>query len=218
MLDVVLSSGIAEATIASGHRHTNERFQQLGFHRECWGRPVRLLDLVRDEQTWEVVDRPSGGPLRLSGTVAAAGCRIALTPLSALRGWGGMPSSSRMMLEAIHLEDRPTSQVEPILRGWPDLSIVEGPIGLLGRSVVAIAGLDPLAVDTVAAELLGTGSRWADRLDAYSRHVGGVCDLRKVLLRGDAVGSLRPLESRTELVGQAGMRRDAGHSDQGGTS
>ncbi|QDV38460.1 hypothetical protein [Tautonia plasticadhaerens] len=201
VLDVVLSADPGAVTIASGSRRARERFASRGFLDECWGRPVRFLDLARDEDGWEVVDRPSGGPLRLSGTIAEAGCRIALSPLSALRRG---PACLLAVRQAIRPADLPGFDGEPIPRAWPDLSIIEGKLGWRGRSALAVAGLDPMAVDAVAAKLLGIDRRRAERLGAPGR----------IAVVGDAEGTARPIRAAST----PGLRRDSGHPDRGGTS
>lgn len=201
LLDVVLAADPGEVTIISGSRNARVRFERLGFHRECWGRRVRFLDLDGDEEGWEIVDRPSGGPLRLSATVASAGCRIALTPLSALRR---APACLLAVHQSIRPADRPGFDGEPIPRVWPDLSVIEGEIGWRGRSALAFAGLDPLAVDAVAAEFLGLDRRRSERLGAPGR----------IAVVGDADGTPR----RIEAGSPRGLRRDAGHPDRGGAA
>jgi hypothetical protein len=197
LLDAVLSADPGEVVVASGCRHARERFNRLGFPQECWGRPVRFLDLPRDEDGWEIVDRPSNGPLRLSGTIAAAGCRIALTPLSALRRG---PACLLALHRSIRPADRPAFEGEPIPRAWPDLSIVEGPVGWRGRSALAVAGLDPLAVDVVAANLLGINPRQAAGFGVPGR----------IKLVGDAPGA----PSGTGAAPVRGLRQDASHTDR----
>jgi hypothetical protein len=197
LLDTVLASDSGEVIVASGNRHARERFNLLGFHRECWGRDVRFLDLTRDEDGWEIVDRPSNGPLRLSGTIAAAGCRIALTPVAALRR---EPACLLAIRQSIRPADRPSFEGEPILRAWPDLSIVEGPVGWRGRSALAVAGLDPLAVDAVAADLLGISRREEDRLGTPGR----------IRVVGDAPA----VSSGTGTAPARGLRHDTGHADR----
>ncbi|WP_169977343.1 hypothetical protein [Tautonia rosea] len=212
LLDLLLSAVVGEVVVASGCSNAETIFDRSGFRKECWGRAVRFLDLPRDEERWRTIERPGVGTIRLAETVASAGCRIALTPIGSLKGWHGMPAGRRAMLGSLHPDDRSRFDGVPIRRAWPDLSVVEGPIGRFGSEVVAIAGIDPTAVDAVAASVLGL-----DR----GRHAGviqGELEPPRISVIGDPIAP-EPVRSwRPSLSLGNGLRRDAGHGNPEGGS
>ncbi|WP_158633508.1 hypothetical protein [Tautonia sociabilis] len=212
LLDLLLWVGLGPVAVASGHPEAARRFDRFGIARECWGRPVSLVDLGRDEEDWERLRLEGGETLRLSRLVTRSGFRVALAPLSAL---GRGPSVFLAPREAVHPDDRP-SAVDSVLstHAGPVLSVVEGPIGLRGRSVVAIAGLNPVAVDDTAARLLEAGPRWPWRPDRRSRIGLGTRDSGGIAIVGDAVGPIRPTGTRTAPA--PGIRVDPAHANPGG--
>lgn len=210
LLDVLGSADLGEAVVASGSVNAEAIFDRSGFRRECWGRAVRFLDLARDEEHWRTIERPGIGTIRLAGTVASAGCRIALTPIEALKGWRGMSAGRRAMLAALHPDDRSRFDGVPIRRAWPDLSVIEGPIGRFGREVIAIAGIDPTAVDAAAAAVLGTDRR------RRSGTIEAELEPPRFSVIGDPIEPEPARSWRPSLPLGKGLRRDAGHGNPEG--
>ncbi|MEW4569949.1 hypothetical protein AB1L88_18960 [Tautonia sp. JC769] len=212
LLDVLLAGSVGEVVVASGQPGAAAIVDRSGFRRECWGRPVRFLDLARDEERWRTIERPGVGSIRLAETVASAGCRVALTPIASFRGRHGMPAGRRGMLAALHPDDRGRFDGVPIRRAWPDLSVVEGPIGRFGRQVVAIAGIDPTAVDAVAASLLGMGRR------GLSGTISAELEPPRIAVIGDPIAPEPVRNWRPSLSLGRGLRRDPGHGTPEGGS
>ena len=64
-LDAVLAAGASEVTVAEGASDATAGFDRFGYRREAHGRPVRFLDLNRDERSELVLV----GPGRAAGLV-----------------------------------------------------------------------------------------------------------------------------------------------------
>ena len=81
-LDAVFAAGAGRVVVAEGASDASAGFDRFGFRREAVGRPVRFLDLNRDETDWE--------PLELTGRrrLAAVGPGLA-------DGRLGRPAGSR---------------------------------------------------------------------------------------------------------------------------
>ena len=108
-LDALLAAGAREVTVAEGASDATAGFERFGYHREAWGRPVRFLDLNRDETGWEPLELTGvdGAPLtaRLSRTIADAGCRVSLA-LAKTHVTSMVTLSLKNMLSSIHPADR----------------------------------------------------------------------------------------------------------------
>jgi uncharacterized protein (DUF362 family) len=108
-LDAVLASGAREVTVAEGASDATAGFDRFGYRREAWGRPVRFLDLNREESDWEPLELTGvdGAPLtaRLSSTIAASGCRVSLG-LAKTHVTSMVTLSLKNMLSSIHPDDR----------------------------------------------------------------------------------------------------------------
>jgi hypothetical protein len=116
------------------------------------------------------------------------------------------------MLAALHPDDRSRFDGVPIRRAWPDLSVVEGPIGRFGREVVAIAGIDPTAVDAVAAAVLGIDRR------GNPGAIGAELEPPRIAVIGDPIEPEPVRGWRPSLALRNGLRRDAGHGNPEGGS
>ena len=96
-------------TVAEGASDAPAAFERFGLIREALGRPVRFMDLNRDESEWDELDlRAVDGSsmrARLSRTVASAECRISLalmkTHVSSM-----VTFSLKNMLSSLHPQDR----------------------------------------------------------------------------------------------------------------
>jgi uncharacterized protein (DUF362 family) len=108
-LDAVLAAGAVEVTVAEGASDATAGFERFGYRREAWGRPVRFLDLNRDEDAWEPLELTGvdGMPLiaRLSRSVATSGCRVSLA-LAKTHVTSMVTLSLKNMLSSINPADR----------------------------------------------------------------------------------------------------------------
>lgn len=204
-LDAVLAAGACEVTVAAGAPDASAMFQDLGYTREVWGRPVSFLDTECGESLWEAVGwtGPDGSrrSARVARAVAAASCRIALATTSRAD-----LSALRYVIGSLHPDDRGplVSRMESVgdflvalaRRVGPHLCLVDafkkgsrGP-GHRGRSRAVgtvIAGLDAVAVDAVAAAVRGSDPREVRRL-ARAQDAGlGVADLEAITVVGDPI-------------------------------
>jgi uncharacterized protein (DUF362 family) len=124
-LDAVLASGAREVVVAEGASDASAGFERFGYRREAWGRPVRFLDLNREESDWEplVLSGVDGPALtaRLSRTVTGAGCRVSLG-LAKTHVTSIVTLSLKNMLSSIHPADRIMMHGHPGggngYRGW----------------------------------------------------------------------------------------------------
>ena len=214
VIDAAISATSGEVVVASGINGASGRFKTLGYRGECWGRRVRFEAFEEPSTRWIADD----GPIRVASRVAEAGCRIVLSPLAAIRGKAGGPASLVAALDAIHPEDWVRARAGLPESSWPTLSVVEGPVGLRGRVKAAIVGLDALAVDAVAAALLGLAGGRLGALDRLAEHGRGIADRARITVVGDAVGPIRPGIARFARNARGGLRLDMGHGDLGGTS
>jgi len=107
--DALMAAGATQLTVAEGASDATAGFDRFGFRREAFGRPVRFLDLNRDEHEW--VPLPLGGvdgsqrEARLSRTIAEAGCRVSLA-LAKTHVTAMATFSLKNMLSSIHPDDR----------------------------------------------------------------------------------------------------------------
>jgi uncharacterized protein (DUF362 family) len=108
-LDTVLAAGAREVTVAEGASDASAGFDRFGYRGEAWGRPVRFLDLNREEDDWEPLELTGvdGSPLtaRLSRTVAASDCRVSLG-LAKTHVTSMVTLCLKNMLSSIHPADR----------------------------------------------------------------------------------------------------------------
>jgi uncharacterized protein (DUF362 family) len=108
-LDVLLASGAKQITVAEGASDAAAGFARFGFTREAFGRPVRFLDLNRDENEWEPLELSgvdgSTRVARLSRTIASAPCRVSLA-LAKTHVTAMVTLSLKNMLSSIHPSDR----------------------------------------------------------------------------------------------------------------
>ncbi|MBX6314536.1 MAG: DUF362 domain-containing protein [Isosphaeraceae bacterium] len=120
-LDAVLAAGAKRVTVAEGATDATAGFERFGYLKETWGRPVRFLDLNREESAWEPLELISvdGRPLiaRVSRTIARAECRVSLalakTHVSAI-----VTLSLKNMLSSLHPADRIMMHGHPAGNGY----------------------------------------------------------------------------------------------------
>ena len=168
-LDAVLAAGAREVTVAEGASDANAGFERFGYRREAWGRPVRFLDLNREETEWERLELTAvdGAPLvaRLSRTVARADCRVSLG-LAKTHVTAMITLCLKNMLSSVHPADRIMMHGHPGggngYRGWKrpvveflkgDSRAVNALTRLMGRArnarnalrAIALGGRDPFA-------------------------------------------------------------------------
>jgi uncharacterized protein (DUF362 family) len=278
-LDTVLAAGARAVTVAEGATDATAGFKRFGYHGEAWGRPVRFLDLNRDESDWEplVLTALDGAPLaaRLSRTIATAECRVSLAlakthvtsmvtlslknMLSSIHpadrimmhghagGGNGYRGWKRPIIEflkgdslAVNLLTRLMGRLRNARNAWralticgrdpfeallpaelsylrsveamnrnlvalarrtkPHLSVVDGWVGMHRegprhgtpvRLGVVVAGTDAVAVDAVAAAVMGFDPRTIGYLQ-YAQEAGlGVADLARINVVGDPIAEVR---------------------------
>ncbi len=206
-LDAVLAAGANDVIVASAAPEASAKFDALGYTREAWGRPVAFLDLGRDEPRWDasVWTGPDGSQesARVARTVAAATCRISLGTSSA----GGF-SLLRGVLDSLHPDDRGPllSRIDsdfPVALArsvGPHLCLIDafrggsrggGSRGKSKEVGTVIAGLDPVAVEAVAAAVRGSDPREVERLSRAQAAGLGVADLDAITILGDPIAPAR---------------------------
>jgi uncharacterized protein (DUF362 family) len=121
-IDALLALGAREVAVAGGAADASAGFERLGYTREAFGRPVRFVDLHRDEPDWEPLDltRADGAtiPARVSGTVARSVCRVSLA-LAKTHGHAGVTLSLMNMLSVLHPSDSPDWDGGSARDVWP---------------------------------------------------------------------------------------------------
>ena len=108
-LDAVLAAGADRVVVAEGATDAHAGFDRFGFRREAAGRPVRFLDLNREEVDWEPLELSGvDGEVRtarVSSTIARSACRVSLA-LAKTHVTAGLTFSLKNMLSSIHPDDR----------------------------------------------------------------------------------------------------------------
>lgn len=108
-LDALLSAGAVQAVVAEGASDATAGFARFGYQRETWGRPVRYLDLNRDEDQWDPLEltaaNGSTNIARVSRTISTADCRISLA-LAKTHVTAMVTLSLKNMLSSLHPSDR----------------------------------------------------------------------------------------------------------------
>src|SRR5208283_961424 len=207
--DAILGAGASSIMIAAGTGRrghpTCDQFDRLGYRGELWNRPATFLDLDSDAGYLPGQEHGAGGgPLRVP-------YRAALV-LESWRGWmvrawlglrsiaGGMrlTGSERRRLEWV--EQATSSLVGLAALMQPRVSLIDGFTAMEGEGPrygrrlalgTVIAGTDPVAVDAVAASIMG----FEPREIAYLRQAEimglGTADLAAITLVGDPVSASR---------------------------
>jgi uncharacterized protein (DUF362 family) len=108
-LDALFAAGAKHVTIAEGATDATAAFERFRFREEAWRRPVRFLDLNREEAAWAplALTGVEGTQLeaRLSRTVADAPCRVSLA-LAKTHVTAMVTLCLKNMLSAVHPDDR----------------------------------------------------------------------------------------------------------------
>jgi uncharacterized protein (DUF362 family) len=108
-LDALFSAGAGHVTIAEGATDAPAGFDAFGHRREAAGRPIRFLDLNREETGWEplILSAIDGSPLeaRISRTIASSPCRVSLA-LMKTHVISTATMSLKNMLSSVHPADR----------------------------------------------------------------------------------------------------------------
>jgi uncharacterized protein (DUF362 family) len=161
-LDALLAAGAREVTVAEGASDATAGFERFGYRRATWSRPVRYLDLNRDEADWEALTLTGvdGAPLtaRLSSTIARSDCRVSLG-LAKTHVTSMVTLSLKNMLSSIHPADRIMMHGHPGggngYRGWK-------------RPIVEFLKQDNLAVN-VLTRLMGRVKNARNVLQSLTR-------------------------------------------------
>ena len=212
-LDAVLAAGANEVTVAAGVPGAPAMYEDLGYTREAWGRPVRFFDLERGESIWDAIEWtvPDGSrrSARVARTVAAAACRVSLGTTSSHASPADL-TILRCVLGSLHPDDRGPllSRIERdgdflldlVRKVGPHLCLVDafraGNRGraLQGRSKevgTVIAGLDAVAVDAVAAAVRGAVPGEVESLSRAQAAGLGIADLDAITILGDPISPAR---------------------------
>lgn len=108
-LDAVFAAGAKQAVVAEGASDARAGFARFGYEAETFARPVRYLDLNREETEWEPLELTgvdgSTRTARVSRTVVQAGCRVSLA-LAKTHVTSILTLSLKNMLSSIHPDDR----------------------------------------------------------------------------------------------------------------
>ncbi|CAN5682814.1 hypothetical protein BH23PLA1_BH23PLA1_09470 [soil metagenome] len=216
VLDVLLAldpgEDRQELTVASAAPRVFAGYRRLGYLKECQGRPVRFLDLERDAGVVVSGEDPMArgrrrGPWLLCRSVISKASRVSIAPFGAVAG-----SLDRHLRSALHPSGRQDlsrlAERSRLLRlCLPGLSLIEGPTGWSRRRVLAVSGTDPLAVEAVAATILGRQDRLSASLPAAEAAGLGIADLDRINLVGDPIST--PGRSASRHPGD-GLRVDPG--------
>jgi uncharacterized protein (DUF362 family) len=108
-LDAVLSAGARSVTVAEGASDASAGFDRFGYRRVAEGRPVRFLDLNREETEWEPLELTgvdgTTRAARVSKTVVSSPCRVSLA-LAKTHVTAGLTLGLKNMLSSLHPDDR----------------------------------------------------------------------------------------------------------------
>jgi len=161
-LDAVLAHGAQEVVVAEGASDAGAGFERFGYRREAFGRPVRFLDLNREETGWGELELAGvNGEVRtarVSETVASADCRVSLA-LAKTHVTSMVTLCLKNMLSSLHPDDR------IMMHGFAG-----GGNGYHGwkRAVVEFLKGDGLAVNALT-RLLGRARNARSRLQGRGR-------------------------------------------------
>ena len=108
-MDAIFAAGAERIVVAEGASNASAGFDRFGLRREAHGRPVRFLDMNRDESEWVPLQLSAmdGTPLtaRVSRTIAESHCRVSLA-LAKTHVSSIVTLSLKNMLSSIHPADR----------------------------------------------------------------------------------------------------------------
>lgn len=108
-LDAVFASGATGVTVAEGASDASAGFDRFGLRREAFGRPVRFVDLNKDETEWVPLELTgvdgSTRVARVCRTIAEASCRVSLA-LAKTHVTSILTLSLKNMLSSVHPDDR----------------------------------------------------------------------------------------------------------------
>lgn len=108
-LGAVFSAGARDVVVAEGASDATAGFRRFGFHQVAEGRPVRFVDLNREETEWHPLELlgvdGSTRTARVSRTIHDATCRVSLA-LAKTHVTSIVTLSLKNMLSSIHPQDR----------------------------------------------------------------------------------------------------------------
>jgi len=187
----------------SGLADTMKAFKVAGVDEVAkrWG--VDLIDLNDDEYVTAEVPSPLAlKTVRIAKT--SLNSAIISVPKLKLHRMAGVTLSLKNMMGVVS----PKGQIHRSLSKKiadlvslvkPRLAVIDGIIGgegheLAGRPVemnLVIAGLDPVAVDTVGAAVMGFDPRKAEHIVLASKKGLGICDLNKIRVVGEPIEKVK---------------------------
>lgn len=108
-LDAVTAAGATRVTIAEGASDASAGFQRFGYPRIVGDRPVRFLDINREESCWDPLELTAVDGMthvaRVSRTITTSPCRVSLA-LAKTHVTSMVTLSLKNMLSSIHPDDR----------------------------------------------------------------------------------------------------------------
>ncbi len=193
----------------SGLADTMAAFKVAGVDKvaERWG--IKLIDLNKDEYlTVNVPDVLALKTVNIAKTALESA--VISVPKLKLHRMAGVTLSMKNMMGVV----KPKGQIHHPLGKKivdlvsvvkPRLAVIDGVIGgegheLSGRPVqmnIVIAGLDPVAVDTVGAEVMGFNHRKVEHIMLAAEKNLGICDLNRIRVIGRSIENVRRVFKRS---------------------
>ncbi|MEM2129271.1 MAG: DUF362 domain-containing protein [Candidatus Bathyarchaeia archaeon] len=187
----------------SGFADTMKAYEVAGVDKVARQWQIKLLDLNKDE--YEAVDaqeNPVLSSVKISKT--ALNSAVISVPKLKLHRITGVTLSLKNMMGVVqpkgkmhfHLNEK-IANLASIVK--PRLAVVDGIIGgegheTAGRPVpmnLVIAGLDPVAVDTVGAAVMGVDVNNVKHIQLASKKGLGVCDLNLIKILGEPIENVK---------------------------
>lgn len=186
---------------------TSEAFRLYGYTEMAKQKGAELVDLEKDEQ---VVVRRQGltnPEYRIAKTLLQANLVIDMPPLKThqltgitvgMKNWFGL-------LPKGDLRDQYHDQIDEVLSDLtsivhPRLTVVDGLVGMEGQGPVqgtpvkmgiVMAGRDVVAVDTVAAAVMGFDPNQISHLTVAHERGLGENDLARIVVKGEPIAAVR---------------------------
>jgi len=207
----LMNRGIQNIVIGegSGMADTMMAFKVAGVDEVARRWRLDLIDLNEDE--YVVVDVPN--PLTLQTVKiaqTALNSAIISVPKLKLHRMAGVTLSLKNMMGVVKPKGqihgqlgRKIADLASVVK--PRLAVIDGIIGgegheLSGKPVrmdLVIAGLDPVAIDTVGATVMGFDPKEAEHIALAARKGLGICDPNKIRVIGEPIEKVRKVFKRS---------------------
>ncbi len=188
--DFLVAAGVEDLVVACASREGLALFERLGYRREAIGRPVRFVDLGTEDTDWQPLESQGQAlRMRLSGAILRSPCLVLLGVASKAAA-ARASFSCENLFPSLHFDDTRGSTTAGAFESVraslaravkPRLSIVDA----FDRQRTIIVGTDPLAVDAVAAAVMGFDPARIEFLRKAYEDGLGVCDLGRIRILGD---------------------------------